>query len=272
MEIDVFISHAHEDKESFVRPLVAELLKLGLTVWYDETALELGDSLRRKIEEGLGSCSYGVVVLSNAFFRKNWPKKELDGLAVRENGGKKVILPIYHGITVKQVEEYSPILADRMATSSSKGARNVAREIFAVVRRKSPPSEEHSARVMSELMASVVDLAPTPTYDPHVFVPDDVLASDIRTHEETVTAELVVRWHLGMHARPCALICKTATAFRSRVRFERFGEIVDGKSVMGLMMLAAGCGARVIVTAEGTDARACIAALIELFRSDFQMR
>jgi hypothetical protein len=52
---DVFISHANEDKETFVRSLAIELDRLGLKVWYDETAIDLGDSLRRKIDEGLAA-------------------------------------------------------------------------------------------------------------------------------------------------------------------------------------------------------------------------
>jgi TIR domain len=69
---DVFISHASEDKD-FVRPLAEVLQKSGLSVWYDEFALKVGDSLRRKIDEGLAKSRYGIVILSHAFFTKNWP-------------------------------------------------------------------------------------------------------------------------------------------------------------------------------------------------------
>src|SRR4051812_39226225 len=96
---DVFISHASEDKDSFVRELAAELSRLGLSVWYDEWTLKVGDSLRRTIDEGLAGCNFGVVVLSPYFLRKNWPRAELDGLFAREMHGSKVILPVYHQIT-----------------------------------------------------------------------------------------------------------------------------------------------------------------------------
>lgn len=70
MPHDVFISHASEDKDEFVRPLATELKRLGLDVWYDESALKLGDSLREKIDQGLSAADYGVVVISKSFVSK----------------------------------------------------------------------------------------------------------------------------------------------------------------------------------------------------------
>ena len=58
--------------------------------------LKLGDSLRRSIERGLASSRFGVVVLSPRFFAKEWPQKELDGMAALEIEGRKVILPVHH--------------------------------------------------------------------------------------------------------------------------------------------------------------------------------
>lgn len=72
-QYDVFVSHATEDKDELVRPLAHGLQRRGLVVWYDEFELRLGDSLRRKIDLGLAASRFGVVVLSPAFFAKNWP-------------------------------------------------------------------------------------------------------------------------------------------------------------------------------------------------------
>lgn len=63
----LFICHASEDKD-FVRPLAEELRKEYEKVWYDEYELKLGDNLLEKIDQGLASCDYGIVVLSKAFF------------------------------------------------------------------------------------------------------------------------------------------------------------------------------------------------------------
>ena len=89
---DVFICHATEDKEPFVRELAEELSK-SLKVWYDDFSLSLGDSLRRKIDKGIESSRYGVVILSENFFCKEWPQRELDGLVTKERNFDKVILP-----------------------------------------------------------------------------------------------------------------------------------------------------------------------------------
>jgi len=134
---DVFISHASEDKDSFVRELATKLTSKGLVVWYDEFTLSLGDSLRRSIDRGLSMSRYGVVVLSENFFKKEWPEKELDGLVAREDGLDKVILPVWHRVTKKQVQSFSPILSDRIAVSSSKGSDYVVNEIIKVVRKSS---------------------------------------------------------------------------------------------------------------------------------------
>jgi hypothetical protein len=118
-EYDVFISHASEDKETFVKPLVAALKLNGYKVWYDEFTLKVGDSLRRSIDNGLVNSRYGIVILSSAFFAKNWTQYELDGLVTREMQGHKVILPIWHLVTKDQVQNYSPSLADKKAINSS---------------------------------------------------------------------------------------------------------------------------------------------------------
>lgn len=127
---DVFISHASEDKESFVRPLAEALKKRGIRVWFDEYTLRLGDSLRRSIDQGLSRCRFGIVVLSPAFFSKEWPQKELDGLVARESGGQRIILPIWHNVTSSDVRRYSPTLSDRFAVSSSEGLSLVVEKIM----------------------------------------------------------------------------------------------------------------------------------------------
>lgn len=118
-EFDVFISHATEDKDEVVRPLAHALQGAGLRVWFDEFELKIGDSLRRKIDKGLATSRFGVVVLSKEFFRKGWTNYELDGLVTRSVTGEQVLLPIWHNITKKEVIDYSPSLADKLARSTT---------------------------------------------------------------------------------------------------------------------------------------------------------
>jgi len=133
VEYDVFISHAWEDKP-FARDLAETLRKKRLKVWYDEFTLSVGDRLRRSIDRGLANSRYGIVILSPYFFAKEWPQKELDGLASRETLGKKIILPVWHNITADQVREYSPTLADRIAVTTDKGLEQVVAELLRAMR------------------------------------------------------------------------------------------------------------------------------------------
>jgi len=135
MLYDVFISHASEDKDDFVRPL-AELLRANhIQVWYDEFSLNPGDSLRRSIDNGLAKSRFGVVVLSPSFFRKRWTHWELDGLVQRQiGGGQQVIIPIWHNVTAQDVMEYSLSLADKTAVDSKLGLKEVARRLLDVLR------------------------------------------------------------------------------------------------------------------------------------------
>lgn len=118
-EFDAFISHATEDKEDLVRPLAEQLRGAGFQIWYDEFQLRVGDSLRRSIDRGLAASRFGIVVLSPAFFAKNWPQYELDGLVAREQTAGKVILPLWHKVSKNEVLGYSPSLADKLALSTA---------------------------------------------------------------------------------------------------------------------------------------------------------
>jgi len=131
---DVFISHASEDKESLVRPLAKQLEEHGHDVWFDETTLKVGDSLRQKIDEGLANSRYGIVVLSEAFFSKNWPQYELNGLVAKEISGNKVILPIWHKVSKDEVLSYSPTLADKVALNTAiSSVKGIAKELSEVL-------------------------------------------------------------------------------------------------------------------------------------------
>lgn len=138
-DYDVFISHAGEDKDDVVRPLAHALVDGGLEVWFDEFELKIGDSLRRKIDEGLASSRFGVVVLSRSFFAKGWPNYELDGLVTRAVTGEQIILPIWHDITKQELVGYSPSLADKVArTTGTHTIEEIADEIVSVIRSDSP--------------------------------------------------------------------------------------------------------------------------------------
>jgi hypothetical protein len=134
-DYDLFVSHASEDKNDFVRPLVERLEEEHLTVWYDETELKPGDRLVRSIERGLSRSRFGLLVISPAFLRRNWPRVELDALTNREiASGEGVLLPIWLEVDAKTVMDFSPLLADRVAIIGSRGIDYVASRVREVVR------------------------------------------------------------------------------------------------------------------------------------------
>ncbi|MFA7359582.1 MAG: toll/interleukin-1 receptor domain-containing protein [Candidatus Kapaibacterium sp.] len=157
MQYDVFICHASEDKEDFVRPLAEKLKQQHIDVWYDEFSLNVGDSLTQKIDEGLSRSRFGIVVLSPNFFNKPWAKRELNGLTLREMIERRdLILPIWHRVTVKDVAQYSLPLADKKAVSSTDGINALVRELT----KKIKPDESPLIVAKEDLIRLEVDSPP----------------------------------------------------------------------------------------------------------------
>lgn len=82
-------------------------------------------------------------------------------------------------------------------------------------------------------------------------------------------AEVEIRNKLGLHARASAKLTQTAAAFASEVWLSRNGRRVNAKSIMGVMMLAAGKGSRITIETEGADADAALRAVLKLITERF---
>lgn len=134
MKYDVFICHASEDKDEFVHALAEALEESGLSVWYDNFVLRMGDSLIESINAGLSQSAFGIVVLSPIFLQKDWPKRELSALLAREEGAENVIIPIWHRVKRRKVLFYFPVMAERDFVTSNEPMRKIVRRIFEVVR------------------------------------------------------------------------------------------------------------------------------------------
>jgi hypothetical protein len=152
MKWDIFISHAFEDKE-FARALADALTEKGSRVWFDEFELKVGDSLRRSIDLGLSRSRFGIVVLSPNFFAKEWTQKELDALTARETKEKKIILPIWHNISIREVRKYSPMLADRFAIDSAIGVQETVQQLMLVIKDNTTSLRRNEVKAMKQLDA-----------------------------------------------------------------------------------------------------------------------
>ena len=89
------------------------------------------------------------------------------------------------------------------------------------------------------------------------------------TDAEFLTKEVIVLNKSGIHARPAAMFVKTANRFGSDIFVEKDGEKINGKSIMGLMMLAAGPGSKVTLHVKGEDAAAALTELEALVKRKF---
>jgi len=130
-----FISHDSRDKVSIAEPLALQLQKFMCPVWYDQFSLRVGDSLRESIEAGLKECHKCILVLTPNFLsNEGWSKREYDSIFTREVVEKqRVILPVWHEISVQDVYHFSPILADRVAVQWSLGIEEVARKLLQAI-------------------------------------------------------------------------------------------------------------------------------------------
>ena len=118
---DVFLSHANADKIDFVEDLKKSFDKLGISIFYDKDTLKWGDNWKNKIIEGLENCDFGVIVISDSFFGREWTEKELKTLLSRQNkSGQKIILPILYNTTLKELTAHYKKLADIQFLDASK--------------------------------------------------------------------------------------------------------------------------------------------------------
>lgn len=131
-EYDVFISHANKDKEDLVEDLYKSLNKLGVQIFYDKESLEWGDNWKEKILNGVKKAEFAIIVISENFFGREWTEKELTEFLTRQNrNGQKIILPILKNITVEQLQQQYPSVADIQAIDSCKYSTDEIGLLFA---------------------------------------------------------------------------------------------------------------------------------------------
>ncbi len=109
---DVFLSYATEDLDDGVADIFMALYETGVTsAWLDRLVIKPGDSIPDKVDEGLRSTRYLVPVVSKTYFKKMWTRAELDAIRMLS----KPAIPIWMGVSAKQVQDFSPILAAQKA-------------------------------------------------------------------------------------------------------------------------------------------------------------
>jgi len=132
---DIFMSHASPDKP-YVRGLVKALRSKGVSVWFDEDCIKPGEPSRQAIKNGLRKSTYGIVVLSPAYIAdRKWTEHEFDALFARERLNSFIIMPVWHGVTRDEIEEYDPALADRNSISKTDDYDEIAQNVLKLLGR-----------------------------------------------------------------------------------------------------------------------------------------
>ena len=98
----VFLSYASEDKE-LARQVANTLQKNGIETWWDDWEIKPGDSMRQKIDEGIGGCTHFLVLLTKQSIDKEWVKIEMDAGFVRKLKGKCRFIPVRHKLSVNRL-------------------------------------------------------------------------------------------------------------------------------------------------------------------------
>ncbi len=102
----VYLAHASEDHEALAKPLAQALMAQGIDVWFDEWEIRAGDSLRRKMEEGLANCTHFVVLLTPNSLHKPWVETEIDAGFIRAVGGELRFIGIRAGVSVNDLSPF----------------------------------------------------------------------------------------------------------------------------------------------------------------------
>jgi len=102
----VYLAHGSEDHETLAKPLAEALMAQGIDVWFDEWEIRAGDSLRRKMEEGLANCTHFVVLLTPNSLHKPWVETEVDAGFIRAVGGESRFIGIRTGVAMNDLSPF----------------------------------------------------------------------------------------------------------------------------------------------------------------------
>ena len=141
-ERDIFLCHAHLDKVTHARPLVAALNKRGISCWVDEAELLPGVSLIDAVNDGLATARFVLVIITENFLQRNWTQRELNAALSREiRMGTVVVIPILATDPDAYIKRY-PLLEDKIYLGWSTGVESLADKIAGMFGRE-PATEWH---------------------------------------------------------------------------------------------------------------------------------
>lgn len=155
---DVFICHAREDKPAVVYPLAEAFDSVGISYWLDEAEIQWGDNFPRKVNEGLRTSTYVLVVLSSNFLVKHWPQREFDAALNQESSSGEIrVLPLLVGdVEVrKEIIETYPLINDKLHIIWEGDTQTVIKALQKRLGRRNEGPKAMPGSVTAESMSSV---------------------------------------------------------------------------------------------------------------------
>lgn len=127
-EYDVFISHASKDKLDYVDKLYEVIKQLDVRVFYDTKEISWGENWKKAIINGTEQSEFAIIIISKNFFGREWTEIELEEFLKQQNvRGQKVVLPLLYNISIDEMKEKYPSLAEiQVIESSSKSNEEIA--------------------------------------------------------------------------------------------------------------------------------------------------
>lgn len=101
----VYLAHAWEDK-GIAKPIAEGLMANGIETWYDNWEIQWGDSLRQKMEQGLGACTHFVVLLTQTSIKKAWVNEEIDAGLIRQVEGAAKFIGLRHELPLSDLSAF----------------------------------------------------------------------------------------------------------------------------------------------------------------------
>lgn len=133
---DIFISHASEDKETLVNPIVEQMKIYGLKYWYDIEQIRLGDRITRKINHGLKNSRFIFAVLTTTFIKKPWAMQEIESALNKEtDSGSTFVFPMLAGTYNERQEilDHINLLRDKLHIVWNNNPEEIVKKIIQAI-------------------------------------------------------------------------------------------------------------------------------------------
>lgn len=144
---DAFLSFAFEERNSVAMPLATLLKEKSISIWFSSHEFSTGiKNIFFDINEGIINSRYGIAIISPTYLLKKWTKTELAALFAKEDHTQRILLPIWHQISYKQILKHIPLLADRFSLHTDMGMTTLANRIERIIKMNALPQTPNFPR------------------------------------------------------------------------------------------------------------------------------